>query len=239
MTPEQSLRLRAPFPPEAIGKIPKGGALLDYVGHAATTDRLLQVDPDWTWEPPTSDELQRLPGGDGMWIKLTVCGVTRFGWGDGKNIKEWISDAIRNAAMRFGVALDLWSKEDLRHDESAEADSAGKSGRSGPTGEQVHSRPAFEPSSAASATSPVESGKGPADTTTPPSAGPKIGANKLQQLRARASALVAENQPVADKRMARGLPKLDKNCTDDEATSWDLLLMEMEQELAKPFTDAK
>ena len=24
---------------------------LDYVGHAALTDRLLDVDPSWTWEP--------------------------------------------------------------------------------------------------------------------------------------------------------------------------------------------
>lgn len=121
MTPEQAAALRAPFPPEAIGKLPKAGTTLDYVGHAATTDRLLQVDADWTWEPPTKDELERLPSGDGMWIKLTVAGVTRFGWGDGKNIKEWISDAIRNASMRFGVALDLWSKEDLHSPASSES----------------------------------------------------------------------------------------------------------------------
>jgi hypothetical protein len=28
-------------------------------------------------------------------------------------MKERIGDAIRNAAMRFGIALDLWSKEEL------------------------------------------------------------------------------------------------------------------------------
>ncbi len=49
-----------------------------------------------------------------LWIKLTVCGVTRPGVGDGKTAKELIGDAIRNAAMRFGVALDLWAKEDLQ-----------------------------------------------------------------------------------------------------------------------------
>jgi len=48
-----------------------------------------------------------------LWIKLTICGVTRLGVGDGKSPKECIGDAIRNAAMRFGVALDLWAKEDL------------------------------------------------------------------------------------------------------------------------------
>jgi hypothetical protein len=114
VTPEQAKKLREPFRPEQIGKIPKGGIEVDYVGHAATTDRLLQVDPAWTWEPMAYG-----PGGEplivngGLWIRLTVCGVTRPGFGDGKNAKEVIGDAIRNAAMRFGVALDLWAKEDL------------------------------------------------------------------------------------------------------------------------------
>jgi hypothetical protein len=88
--------------------------MLDYVGHAATTSRLLEVDPEWTWEPmavgPNGEPLMT---NGGLWIRLTVCGVTRIGFGDGKNPKEIIGDAIRNAAMRFGVALDLWSKEDL------------------------------------------------------------------------------------------------------------------------------
>jgi hypothetical protein len=115
MTLKAADELRAPFPPDVIGKIPKGGALLDYVGHAAVTDRLLKVDPAWTWEPFATDErgLPALDADGNLWIRLTVCGVTRPGVGDGKNAKELISDALRNAAMRFGVALDLWSKEDL------------------------------------------------------------------------------------------------------------------------------
>jgi hypothetical protein len=89
--------------------------MLDYCGHAAVTDRLLAVDPTWTWEPmATTPEGLPMPDGSGnLWIKLTVCGVTRIGVGDGKSMKELIGDAIRNAAMRFGVALDLWSKEEL------------------------------------------------------------------------------------------------------------------------------
>jgi len=88
---------------------------LDYVGHAATTSRLLEVDPEWSWEPMAYD-MAGLPMFDSnrnLWIKLTVCGVTRIGVGDGMGLKECIGDAIRNAAMRFGVALDLWAKEDL------------------------------------------------------------------------------------------------------------------------------
>jgi hypothetical protein len=119
MTPEQAAALRKPFDANQIGKLPKAGLMLDYVGHAATTDRLLQVDPEWTWQPFTAEEILALPPSlrdAGLWIHLTVAGVTRPGVGDGKSAKECIGDAIRNAAMRFGVALDLWAKEDLSAD---------------------------------------------------------------------------------------------------------------------------
>ena len=119
VTPEQAAALRKAFPPSAVGQLHRNmrtGEVveLDYVGHAAVTDRLLAVDPSWTWEPVAHDE-HGLPATDGrnLWIRLTVCGVTRLGVGDGASIKEAIGDAIRNAAMRFGVALDLWSKEEL------------------------------------------------------------------------------------------------------------------------------
>jgi hypothetical protein len=115
MTPEQQAALRAAFPKSAIGKLPKGGAQLDYVGHAAVTDRLLAVDPSWSWEPVAFDEggLPRYDVKGGLWIRLTVGGVTRLGYGDGPDPKQRIGDAIRNAAMRFGVALDLWSREEV------------------------------------------------------------------------------------------------------------------------------
>ena len=117
---DQLAKLRVPFPPEQIGKLPKGGATLDFVGHGFLTARLLDVDPHWNWEPLAFDD-RGLPLVDehgGLWIKLTVCGVTRLGYGDaggrkGPNaIKEAIGDALRNAGMRFGAALDLWSKGD-------------------------------------------------------------------------------------------------------------------------------
>jgi hypothetical protein len=91
---------------------------LDYVGHAALTDRLLDVDPSWHWEPLAYDEngLPFVDSEGGMWIRLTVLGVTRLGYGDaqgktGANAsKERIGDALRNAAMRFGAGLELWHK---------------------------------------------------------------------------------------------------------------------------------
>lgn len=115
MTAQHADMLRKPFDAKHIGKLPKGGTQLSYVGHAAVTDRLLSVDPEWTWVPVAYDEtgLPAFTPGKGLWIRLTVCGVTRFGFGDGPTVKECIGDAIRNAAMRFGVALDMWGKEEL------------------------------------------------------------------------------------------------------------------------------
>lgn len=100
---------------------------LDYVGHAALTDRLLDADPLWSWEPMATveDGSPRFDGVGGLWIKLTVCGVTRLGYGHagdkkgGDAVKEIIGDALRNAAMRFGAALDLWHKGDLHAPEES------------------------------------------------------------------------------------------------------------------------
>ena len=119
--------LRAPFPAHQISQLPKGGIMLSYVGHAALTDRLLDADPCWNWEPMHIDPANGLPALDaigGLWIKLTVCGVTRIGYGDAGDkkgcnaMKERIGDALRNAAMRFGAALDLWHKGELHADEA-------------------------------------------------------------------------------------------------------------------------
>lgn len=151
--------LREPFPENQISKLPKPtkaqtdavkadykkgircklcGAWhhpevvhLDYVGHAALTDRLLDADPNWYWEPVAFTE-QGLPAFDqsgGLWIKLTVCDVTRLGYGHaagkqnqdpGAREKEVIGDALRNAAMRFGAALDLWHKGQLHATDDAD-----------------------------------------------------------------------------------------------------------------------
>ena len=151
--------LREPFLEHQIGKLPKptkaqtaevkadfkkgirckvcGGwhhkdvIHLDYIGHASLTDRLLDADPLWTWEPfaITEEGLPAFDKSGGLWIKLTVCGHTRIGYGHaeastykeiGSREKEVIGDALRNAAMRFGAALDLWHKGILHGDEDTE-----------------------------------------------------------------------------------------------------------------------
>lgn len=147
-------KLRVPFPDNQIGLLPRavskddknrlsckpgtqasadgkfcGGyhprsVHLDFVGHAALTDRLLEVDPEWTWRPMATDDfgLPKFDQFGGLWIELTIAGITRVGYGDAQGkpagstaVKEVIGDALRNAGMRFGMALDLWHKGDL-HD---------------------------------------------------------------------------------------------------------------------------
>lgn len=108
---------------------------LSYVGHAELTHRLLDVDPLWDWEPLAlaPNGLPQFDENGGLWIRLTVCGKTRLGYGDSQGkrgpnaIKEAIGDALRNAAMRFGAALNLWAKSDLteaqtEHPKSQEED---------------------------------------------------------------------------------------------------------------------
>ncbi len=97
---------------------------IDYVSHADVTERLLQVDPLWQWEPFALDEdgLPKLDVDDlghpvGLWIRLTVCGHTRPGYGSCPSnqsdaVKVLIGDALRNGALRFGVALAQWQKGD-------------------------------------------------------------------------------------------------------------------------------
>lgn len=168
--------LRAPFPPHQISKLPKPtkqqteavkadfkkgircqvcGAWhhpdvvhLDYVGHAALTDRLLDADQAWSWEPLaiSPEGLPVLDPYGGMWIKLTVCGVTRMGYGHagdksgGDAIKEIIGDALRNAAMRFGAALDLWHKGALHAEDDDKP-----TGVDGNTGEVTYNKAAGQP----------------------------------------------------------------------------------------------
>ena len=87
MAEKESVTMRTPFPAHQISKLPKPtkaqtdevkadykkgirctvcGAWhhpnvvhVDYVGHAALTDRLLDVDANWTWEPVAMDSSGR------------------------------------------------------------------------------------------------------------------------------------------------------------------------------------
>ncbi len=108
--------------PSIVGKLPRGGITLDFVGHAEITKILIEVDPNWSWEPVawTTDgrpAINTVNGMAVMWGKLTVLGQTRLGVGSARHDKpdldkELIGDFLRNAAMRFGISLSLWSKSE-------------------------------------------------------------------------------------------------------------------------------
>jgi hypothetical protein len=128
--------LREPFPDNQVGHLPKGTKAqnecpanekvtckicggwhhpkvvhLDYIGHAALTDRLLDADPLWSWEPMAlKDGLPAFDASGGLWIRLTVCGHTRVGYGHaaasqykeiGSREKEVIGDALRKGSFMF------------------------------------------------------------------------------------------------------------------------------------------
>jgi hypothetical protein len=108
--------------PRIVGKLPKGGIQLDFVGHADVTKMLIEIDPQWSWEP-TAFDADGLPayrvenGLAHMAGWLTVHGVRRLGIGSVAHnkpdlLKELASDFIRNAAMRFGICLSLWTKQE-------------------------------------------------------------------------------------------------------------------------------
>lgn len=108
--------------PKIVGKLPRGGQQLDFVGHADVTKMLIEVDSEWSWEPVAfdADGLPAYRVENGMahmagW--LTVNGVRRLGIGSVMHnkqdlLKELCSDFIRNAAMRFGICLSLWTKQE-------------------------------------------------------------------------------------------------------------------------------
>jgi len=126
--------------PKLVGKLPRGGMSLDFVGHADVTKMLIEVDPEWSWEPVAfdTDGLPAYRVENGMahmagW--LTIHGVRRLGIGSVMHnkpdlLKELCSDFIRNASMRFGICLSLWTKQewdDVAHAPSAPVPSRPKS----------------------------------------------------------------------------------------------------------------
>jgi len=107
--------------PKIVGTIPRNGINLAYVSHADITKILIEVDPAWSWQPVAWDNgrpaIHVENGTATMWAYLTLLGKTMVGVGsvraDKQDLdKELVGDFLRNAAMRFGIALSLWSKQD-------------------------------------------------------------------------------------------------------------------------------
>lgn len=113
--------------PKIIGKLPKGGIQLDFVGHADITRILIEIDPHWrlvpiAWENgrPAVNIVNDMAT---MWFEMTLLGQARLAIGTAKANSQDLDkvlygDALRNGAMRFGIGLSLWTKqewEDLNH----------------------------------------------------------------------------------------------------------------------------
>jgi hypothetical protein len=108
--------------PKIVGKLPKGGMQLDFVGHADTQKALSEIDPTWSMEPVAFDEFGlpafRVENGMAhMAAWMTVLGVRRLGVGSVQAskpdlYKELLSDTLRNCAMRHNVYLSLWTKSE-------------------------------------------------------------------------------------------------------------------------------
>jgi len=146
--------LKVPFDRKQISKLPAsaGRPALDYVNHAHVTTRLNAYAEDWTY---TVDE--QFQHGGQFWIRgtMTICGVSRVEYGQGKNPLEAASHFIRRAAMRFGVGTDLWAKEELEPAASAAPVLATVSGAQAGDGATHPSVPG-----AAERPEPVEVGEG-------------------------------------------------------------------------------
>ncbi len=111
--------LSKPFPPEKVKqKRGQGNRTMNYISHGLVTERLNEADPGWSSEVLTEHiykDQNGIPHCAGVTISLTVNGVTRVEAGgpqrqDGftNEIKNAYSDALKRAAMRFGVALEMW-----------------------------------------------------------------------------------------------------------------------------------
>lgn len=107
--------------PKIVGTIPRNGINLAYVSHADITKILIEIDASWTWQPVAwvngRPAIHVENGTATMWATLTLLGKSMLGVGSVRADKqdcdkELVGDFLRNASMRFGIALSLWSKQD-------------------------------------------------------------------------------------------------------------------------------
>ena len=107
--------------PKIVGTIPRNGVNLSYVSHSEITRILISVDAMWSWEP--IEWINGRPaihienGMATMWGKMTLLGKSMICVGSARADKadyekELIGDLLRNGSMRYGIALNLWSKQD-------------------------------------------------------------------------------------------------------------------------------
>jgi hypothetical protein len=112
LTQEDLLILKAPFAKDVLGvkvqsfsKDRARAMLVLYLQHTDVMARLEEVDPAWT-----SEVLGEERSGDSCYVRtrLTIKGVARENVGEGGDPKAAYSDALKRAAMLFGVGRYLY-----------------------------------------------------------------------------------------------------------------------------------
>lgn len=106
---EAALHLRRPFTPEAVkwktqATWAKGALIAPYVDARLVIERLNLVVPHLWF-----DDYEPLAGGKGLLCRLTVDGITRHDVGSGYEGKGLFSDALKRAAVKFGVGVSLYA----------------------------------------------------------------------------------------------------------------------------------
>lgn len=187
--------------PALVQQINKGAFVADAVGHADITDILLTHDPCWTWEPFARDEtgLPKITvdksGRLAMWGLLTVHGVTRLEVGtclatSPDPLKELVGDFLRRGAMRFGVALALWSKSEWK--EVSAATGGSRSGAGPSQGQRTGEENGPGPGNVTTLPTPSD-----ADVARHPSNGPRLPRDQAIAARARELGLSDEDREQA------------------------------------------
>lgn len=116
--------LRRPFMPEAVKwkaqsflgmkkgsdnkpdpKTAKGALIVAHINARLVVERLNLLTPEW------EDHFEPLQ--HGMRCDLTVCGVSRSGYGIGRDLKAAESDALKRAAVKFGVGVSLYAMQSV------------------------------------------------------------------------------------------------------------------------------
>lgn len=193
--------LRKKFPKDQIGTLPatQKRPALSYIGHAAVVDRLNEVAPDWFYVID-----QTFDHGGQFWVRgtMTIGGVSRPEYGDGDDPKDAIGNFIRRGAMRFGVALDLWSKEDLQSPGDAgargraSASSGNASGAESPASSTPAAAKASAPESTSSASPPKKTASDAEDAPGAATDNGKAAAGSVES--------DAPGAPLENRRMAGG-----------------------------------
>lgn len=104
---EQLRALAKPFPARLIRERPVGGNRSEsYVPHSTVVEKLLAVVGPFDWAVRQLDEKHIIGT-----ITCIIDGrtVSVDGIGEGEDPKAAESDALKRAAMRFGLGLHLWS----------------------------------------------------------------------------------------------------------------------------------